>query len=375
MDIYCYWPHPHAEASPLLLNTLRQGDRLTVQALPSLRGNSFGAISEYEVVRDLPDPTAMTGNGKLGRVVRLARLAAGRSLARRRVLRRPFDIGHIEMLSPHVDWIDLSAIRRRLPLVSTVHDVRPHRSRFGAMDTRLLRRLYRDDRTGHLIVFHNVLKHELISDFGVEPERVSVLPHPLDGRDLRDPTLTKPDRPFALVFGTLRTNKGIPVLLDALRSIGEGANFDIVVAGGQGDAKLEARLVEAARRLPCLRTEVGYVSQDRKHELFSTASLVVLPYTRFHSQSGVLADAYAYRVPLLVTDVGALGETVRHDRTGWVAPSSDADALASTLLDAMDAVARGDVRTQELAEAAHRHDYGSVGPALRAVYDMVASRS
>ena len=375
MDIYCYWPHPHAEASPLLLNALRQGDRLTVQALPSLRGRSFGAIAEYEVVRDLPDPTALTGTGVLSRAVRLARLAAGRSLARRRVLRGHFDIGHIEMLSPHVDWIDLRGIRSHLPLVSTVHDVRPHRSRYDAIDTRVLRRLYRDDRTGHLIVYHDVLKHELTSDFGVEPERVSVLPHPLDGRDLRDPSLTKPDRPFALMFGTLRINKGIPVLLEALRSIGDGADFDVIVAGGQGDSELEARLVEAARRLPRLKVEVGYVSKERKRELFTTASLAVLPYTRFHSQSGVLADAYAYRVPLFVTDVGALGETVRHDRTGWVAPPNDADVLASTLLEAMDAVTRGDVRTQELTEAAGRHDYRSVGPTLREVYDLVASGS
>jgi glycosyltransferase involved in cell wall biosynthesis len=357
------------------MNALRDGDRLTVQALPSLRGKSFGTIAEYEVVRDLPDPTALAGTGAMGRAARLARLVAGRSRARRRLLRSRFDIGHIEMLSPHVDWIDLRGIRRRLPLVSSVHDVRPHSSKYDGVDTRLLRRLYRDDRTGHLIVFHDVLKHELISDFGVEPERVSVLPHPLDGRDLRDPELAEPDRPFALMFGTLRTNKGIPVLLEALRSIGEGTDFDVVVAGGQSDHQLESRLVEAASRLPRLSVEVGYVSQARKRKLFSTASLVVLPYTRFHSQSGVLADAYAYRVPLLVTDVGALGETVRQDRTGWIVPPNDVDALASMLLEAMDAVARGDGRTHELTEAARRHDYRSVGPALRSIYEVAAARS
>ena len=250
--IYCYWPHPHAKASPLLLNALRAGDHLVVQALPSLRGSTFGTIAEYEVVRDLPDPTASSRSGMLGRTTRTAGLIVARSRARRRLLESTFDIGHIEMLSPQADWLDLRGLRRRLPLVSTVHDVRPHRPMPASVETRLFRMLYRDDCTGHLIVFHDVLKHELMSDFGVEPERVSVLPHPLDGRDLRDPTLTKPDRPFALVFGTLRTNKGIPVLLEALRSIGDGADFDVVVAGGEGDPELEARVVDATHRLPRL---------------------------------------------------------------------------------------------------------------------------
>ena len=89
----------------------------------------------------------------------------------------------------------------------------------------------------------------------------------------------------------------------------------------------------------------------------------------------MLADAYAYRVPLLVTDVGALGETVRHDRTGWVVPPNDADALASTLLDAMDVVTRGLDRSDELEQAARRHDYASVGPALREIYELAASKS
>ena len=245
----------------------------------------------------------------------------------------------------------------------------------AAVETRLLRQLYRDDCAGHLIVFHDVLKQELTSDFGVAPERVSVLPHPLDGRDLRDPTLAKPDRPFALVFGTLRTNKGIPVLLEALRSIGDEPTSTSLWPAVKRILSSRLGWWRRPAGSHSLRAEIGYVSKERKRELFSTASLIVLPYTRFHSQSGVLADAYAYRVPLLVTDVGALGETVRHDRTGWVAPPNDADALASTLLDAMDAVTRGQDRSEELDQAAQRHDYDSVGPALRAIYELVASKS
>ena len=59
--------------------------------------------------------------------------------------------------------------------------------------------------------------------------------------------------------------------------------------------------------------------------MFSRASWVLLPYVSFHSQSGVLADAYTYRVPLVVTDVGAIGPTVRSDGTGFVVPPGEGE--------------------------------------------------
>ena len=52
------------------------------------------------------------------------------------------------------------------------------------------------------------------------------------------------------------------MLLDAIRSLGDAADFDVIVAGGEGDPELDARLVEASRRLPRLRVEIGRVSAD-----------------------------------------------------------------------------------------------------------------
>jgi glycosyltransferase involved in cell wall biosynthesis len=79
------------------------------------------------------------------------------------------------------------------------------------------------------------------------------------------------------------------------------------------------------------------VPEARKHELFRACDLVVLPYETFASQSGVLHDAYAHRRPVVVTDVGALGASVRADRSGWVvaprAPAALATAIAAALAD------------------------------------------
>ncbi len=178
MRIYWYWPHPHRTASLLALATVRPDDTLTVEALPSLARETFGAVAEYEVVRDLPDPTT-TPRWLPGRLARRASVAAGRARARRRLLRRGFDIAQMELLTYQSDWLDLPGIRRRTPVVATVHDVRPHVTKLPkSVETALLRRLYGPATTDHLVVFHGVLRDELISEFGVDPSASDGNSHP-----------------------------------------------------------------------------------------------------------------------------------------------------------------------------------------------------
>jgi glycosyltransferase involved in cell wall biosynthesis len=53
----------------------------------------------------------------------------------------------------------------------------------------------------------------------------------------------------------------------------------------------------------------------------------VLPYRQLDS-SGVLATAIGYGRPVVVTDVGALGEQVQEFGAGRVVPAGDSGALA-----------------------------------------------
>ena len=353
-----------------MLAAARPGDTLTVEAVPSLAGEKFATVAEYEVVRDLPDPTILP-RWLPGRVVKQASIAVRRARARRRLLRRGFDIAQMQLLTYESDWLDLPGIRRHVPVVATVHDVRPHVSKMPArMESALHRRLYGPATTDRLVVFHEVLRDELVGEFGIDPARVTVIPIPIDARDARLQECQPVERPFALLFGRLRANKGVRALLQAVRTLGRDPGFDIRIVGG-GDPALEAEVRTVAATYPWVHAEIGWVSADRMSEVYSTASLIVLPYTTFHAQSGVLATAYRYRLPLVVTDVGAIGPTVRDDATGWVVPPDDADALAEAIAGAMRSLLAGESKAAALDAAAIRHDPKSVGPILRAVYDDV----
>ena len=346
---------------------LKPGDQLTVQALASLSGESFGHIGEYEVIRDLPDPTIAPVT-RIGRVVRPGRLVVARSLARRSVLRRRFDLAHLQLLTYQSDWIDLRRLTAGAKLISMVHDVRPHRhSMPGWIENRLLSETYR--RAGHLLVFHEALRDELTADFGIDPALVHVAPIPFDASDLRMGFAPSDGQQRVLFFGTLRRNMGIEVLLDAIGNL-RHCDAQFIIAGA-GDEAYTRELSERARSLPNLKFVPGFVTAERKRELYLQAACAVLPYTEFHSQSAVLADAYSYRVPVVVSDVGALGHSVRSEGTGLVVPPRDPMALAAAIESVLERPP--DLASAKVVSAIDSHDYSRVGVKLRRTYELVVT--
>jgi glycosyltransferase involved in cell wall biosynthesis len=219
-----------------------------------------------------------------------------------------------------------------------------------------------------VVVHHADVGAELTERFGTPPERIHVVPHWVSPhRDVDDRRALGGQR-TVLCFGTVRRNKGIPELLEAIERIGDDGDLHFHVAG-RGDADLEARLRDAAARLPRLTVELEWITPERKLELLRAADLMVLPYTAFSSQSGVLHDAFGSHLPAVVTDVGALRASVADAGAGWVVPPGDVDALARALVDAFrdpDAWTRASegARAVAIAQGPER-----TGAALRAVYD------
>lgn len=376
LRVLWYWPHPHEALSPAAEPLLRAGDSLTVQCLETFRGRP-GDDPRVEFRRELPEVRALAGvPGPVRRALRVETYVRRAVLRERLVRRGGFDVCHVTTTNYLVDPVALGRLRRRVPVVAVVHDVVPHESRLpAALERRMLERLYRGADV--YVVLHEIVARRLVADFGLDPSRVVVAEHPVrpvptdpvdDAGRLPDASDGEPPR--FLFFGSFRTDKGLPILLDAARRLAEGpAGPRIHVAGG-GDDALE-RVVGEAAAAGVITAEIGRVSAARKDELFRTADVVVLPYSdpeRFQSQSGVLADAYGYRTPVLVADVGALGPTVRADRTGWVVPPGDGGALAERMrVVAGDPAARRDAASA-IDAVLPKYSYEQYGQSLREAY-------
>jgi glycosyltransferase involved in cell wall biosynthesis len=367
VDIYWYWPYLRREELAPVTGMLVPGDHLLVHTTPRDADPIASPVSSCVVDASLPavaDRRERTPRWVASR----AATYFGRVRARRAALRSAhFDVCHVVYLNRFTDPWDLARIARGAALVSSVHDVEPHVTRLpGAVENKLLHSLYR--RSGTIVVHHDFLRRRLVDGFAVDPGRVHVVPLPVIAPEQGSDVPTGDGEPVVLFFGTFRQNKGVSVLLDAIERL-RGETDARFVFAGRGTPELERLVSEAARRNPRVEAEIGYATATRKQQLYAGADLAVLPYTSFASQSAVLQEAYAHAVPAIVSDVGALGETIREDGTGWVVEPGRADALAATLLGAL-ADADGRARAAAAARVIARERAPLlVGRRLRQVYE------
>jgi glycosyltransferase involved in cell wall biosynthesis len=280
----------------------------------------------------------------------------------------------VHCLSEKTIWLNLLApFLRGLPIVTTVHDVQYHPGdvHIGSVPqwcTRLF--IWQSDA---LIVHGHRLRQLAIEHLGVEESSIHVIPHVAMPfyRDLASRDGLRPGRggaPMVLVFGRIRRYKGIDVLISAAQRIAmelPGVRF---VIAGEPDRESKPLLAKAAS---FCEVRARYVPVAEAAQLFLDAKVLVLPYMEA-SQSGVLAVASTFGLPVVATDVGELGATVAESAIGLVVPASNPESLAGAILTLL----RDEVLWTSLSENARtlaESECGSaaVGAKAAAVYDQV----
>ena len=286
--------------------------------------------TDYVIEAELPVLTGRAGSRGLIRWV-TDRVLPGRrpeSVFLAIMKRRPGQVVHLQEYHPLLMPAHIRKLRAAGHRVAvTVHNVDPH-DRPGGVPLTLYRRWQiRAWRRADLLLVHSeanaaALRHRL----GPLRPRVEVTPHGIWSTP-DDPQPPAADSRRLLFFGVLRDNKGLDVLLESLPLLPQ---VHLTIAGETPDpayARTISDLVAAAPRSQ-VTWRAGFVEPEGVAPLFTSSSAVVLPYTRFEAQSGVLHLAIAHGRPVVVTDVGGMAETVRRFDCGEVVASGDPRALA-----------------------------------------------
>ncbi len=172
---------------------------------------------------------------------------------------------------------------------------------------------------------------EIALGWGLEPDRVSVLPNPapeipaLPSREeLRAELGLEGD---VLAFaGRLGVQKA---LATALEAIAANDGVTLVVAGdGPERALLEQRSRELG--LEGRVRFLGNVPRETVLRLFRAADASVLP-SAWENYPHTLVEALAVGCPVVATTVGGVPEVVRDGENGLLVPPRDADALAAAI--------------------------------------------
>lgn len=138
---------------------------------------------------------------------------------------------------------------------------------------------------------------------------------------------------YMLFFGLVRAYKGLDLLIEAFALVKDDLpDLRLLVAGEFyedeeqyrkqiHDTGLDERII--------IRNE--FVPDADLCKYFGAASLIVQPY-KSATQSGVTQVAFHFEKPMLVTNVGGLGEIVHHGQMGYAVPP-DAKEIAAAISD------------------------------------------
>lgn len=276
-------------------------------------------------------------------VDRFFRAAANSVRALYRVAKGGSDIIHFQLLTPLTDRFWIPAMARKVPMVITVHNVEPHKPTVGFTPS-WLGPIYRC--SDKLIVHSTANKRRLVEIYPELVDKTIVIPHGVwvpakrySKEEARSRLGLPANRQVILFFGGIRQDKGLGLLLEAVaalcRTYSDCTPPLLVVAGS---LPVNESFEPYSRRIAELGIEehvcarISFVPDEEVPHYFCASDVVALPYTdQFQAQSGVLMLAYGYGVPVVVTDVGSLGETVKEDGTGIVLARPDPVALADAL--------------------------------------------
>jgi glycosyltransferase involved in cell wall biosynthesis len=270
-------------------------------------------------------------------------------------------------------------------IVLTAHNVNAGKRDLsdGVLNRLSLRFQYR--LADHIFVHTEKMKEELVADFGVRQESVTVVPFGINNAvPITDLTRGEakrrlslgPEKKTILFFGAIAPYKGLHFLIEAFQQIAvKDPTCHLIIAGkpkGGCDRYLMENQ-EEIRRSPCqehVLQHIGYVPDEEIEVYFKAADLLVLPYADIF-QSGILLLGYSFGVPVVATDVGSFRDDIVEGRTGLLCEPRNAESLARAIEKyfASDLFHNLDKHREEIKEyASKKHAWETVGAMTREVY-------
>jgi glycogen(starch) synthase len=233
------------------------------------------------------------------------------------------------------------------------------------------------NRAEQVITCSAYMRDHVADIYGIEEERIAVIPNGIDPADLQvgdEQELKRlrgefaaPDEKLVLLVGRLVYEKGFQIALEALpRIISELGNVRFLVAGsGTHEQQLRAQASELG--LDPHGTFLGWIGDDVLHTLYRISDLTVVP--SIYEPFGLVAlEAMASGCPCLVADTGGLREVVPHEEVGLRFRPRDPRSLADTAI----RVLADDELGKRIVAEAHEHvrsfDWADVAEQTEAVY-------
>jgi alpha-maltose-1-phosphate synthase len=232
------------------------------------------------------------------------------------------DVIHLQSCHP---WICLFLpFLKRYKIVTTIHDVTPHPGS-RTIDQKIARNIH--IKYSDALIVHGNAAKSILAETAVT-NNIFVIPHGDYSFFAKGIEKKYTEEEGNILFlGRIEEYKGLQYLIQAESRIAKSIpNFKIVIAG-TGHFKE----YEDIKKSSHFELHNYYIQDNDVGEFFQRASVVVLPYIE-GTQTGIIPIAYAFKKPVVVTNVGSIPEVVEDGVTGFIVPPKDSDALADVIV-------------------------------------------
>ena len=222
-------------------------------------------------------------------------------------------------------------MKKHCKVISILDNVIPHEQRF--FDTPLTKYFLKGS-TG-CVTLCEAVSEDLLK---MKPDaRYTVIQHPLYSHfgqkkpreDAERKLGLKSGKKNILFFGLIRKYKGLDILLEAFEKLPD--DYQLIIAGEPyGSFEPYQKIIDRLPGKERIVKVLKYIKDSEVSDYFSAADLAVLPY-RSATQSGISSVSYHFEVPMIVTDVGGLKETIGDRGTGLVSEHGTPEAIASEI--------------------------------------------
>lgn len=252
---------------------------------------------------------------------------------------------------------------KRKPIIIEFHEVvDPLEGSIGPIRiySKFVGRLIRRLATWY-VVHSNADKELISSQYGIDRERITVIPHGMydqyrrRGRTEARAILGIQEDYVILFFGLLRPYKGVKYLIKAFERLPEAImeRSRLLIVGETWEDKESKKLASGSAFSRKITVVDRYVHDAELTLYLSAADVLVIPYLRA-SQSGVAHIGMAFGVPIIASEVGGLRESLgRYEGTVFVPPGSAAaltEALVRVFADRGEFKPPSELRWTEIAQ-------------------------
>ena len=238
----------------------------------------------------------------------------------------------------------------------------------------------------HIIVHTDKMKNQLIDDFNIKKEKVSVIPYGINNivpisqltkTEAKKKLHLKDNEKVILFFGNIAPYKGLEYLLLAIANLKKKyTDFKLIIAGSMNNKDavtywhLLEKIIEKNNLEERIIFKIKFIPNEEIEVYYKSADVLILPY-KYIFQSGILFMSYAFGLPVIATDVGTLREDIVEGKTGYVCKPEDPEDLAEKIDLYFNSDLYGNLeanRNKIIEYANEKYSWGKIGEETNIIY-------